>query len=63
MEGKHGAGKGDSYRQVDRVAWERGWEAAFGSKGRTTKRNTRKGKTARKRNTQANTPPRDARPE
>jgi len=60
MEGIHGAGKGDSYRKVDRVAWETNWEAAFGSKGRATKGNTRKGKTSRKRNTQANPPPRDA---
>ena len=30
MEGNHGAGKGDSYRKVDRVAWDSNWEAVFG---------------------------------
>ena len=44
MSRKHSAGKGDSYRKVDRVAWESGWEAAFGSKGSPPKRNSSKGK-------------------
>lgn len=55
MSRKHSAGKGDSYRKVDRVAWESGWEAAFGSKGSTPKRNSSKRKNGRKRN-----PPKDS---
>ena len=55
MSRKHSAGKGDSYRKVDRVAWESGWEAAFGSKGSTPKRNSSKRKNGGKRN-----PPKDS---
>tara|TARA_R100000152_G_C6574237_1_gene40435 strand:- start:177 stop:383 length:207 start_codon:yes stop_codon:yes gene_type:complete len=32
MSGKHGAGKGDSYRKVDQSKWDEGWEKAFGKK-------------------------------
>jgi len=37
MSGKHGAGKGDRYRPVDRELYEKNWKAAFGKK-QTTKR-------------------------
>ena len=55
MSRKHAAGKGDSYRKVDRVAWESGWEAAFGSKGSPPKRNRNKRKNGGTRN-----PPKDS---
>lgn len=55
MSRKHAAGKGDSYRKVDRMAWESGWEAAFGSKGSPPKRNGSKRKNGGKRN-----PPKDS---
>ena len=37
MAGKHGAGKGDRYRQVDQKKYAENWEKAFGKK--KTKRN------------------------
>jgi hypothetical protein len=30
MGGKHGTGKGDRYRPVDRKQWDENWEKAFG---------------------------------
>jgi hypothetical protein len=51
MEGQHGAGKGDSYRKLDREAWDRGWAAIWGKGGKAlSKRKPRARKTNRKRN-------------
>ena len=53
MEGNHGAGKGDSYRKVDRVAWDAGWEAVFGKakpERKATKRKPRLRANKRPRN-------------
>jgi hypothetical protein len=38
MEGKHGAGKGDTYRSVDWETWDRNWNAIFGKKKPKTKK-------------------------
>jgi hypothetical protein len=32
MEGKHGAGKGDTYRKLDYEKWSRGWDMIFAKK-------------------------------
>ena len=45
MEGKHGAGKGDTYRKVDQVAWERNWNAIFGEAKADRKSTKRKPRT------------------
>jgi len=37
MEGIHGAGKGDSYRQVDYKKWSDNWDAIFGKKKKKKK--------------------------
>jgi len=33
------AGKGSKYRQVDQKKWDEGWESAFGSKKKNSKKN------------------------
>ena len=47
------AGKGDSYRPVDRTMWSRNWDAIFGKKRATKKtvRKTKKINHSRKENT------------
>jgi hypothetical protein len=32
MGGKHGAGKGDKYRQVDQKKWSENWDKIFNKK-------------------------------
>ena len=41
MSGKHGAGKGDRYRQVDQKKYAENWEKAFGKKKKKDKDNER----------------------
>ena len=42
MEGKHGAGKGDTYRSVNYEVWSKNWDAIFNkesnAKGRKSNR-------------------------
>lgn len=38
MEGKNGAGKGDTYRHVDQQKWSENWDAIFGKKQRKGKK-------------------------
>lgn len=46
------AGKGDSYRPVDRMAWSKNWDAIFGKKKATKKvRKTDSFNRSRKENT------------
>ena len=40
MAGKHGAGKGDRYRQVDQKKYAENWEKAFGKK-KTKRKDTK----------------------
>lgn len=46
MAGKHGAGKGDTYRRVDYEKWSANWDAIFGKKpkkkNQTKKKRTKK---------------------
>jgi predicted SnoaL-like aldol condensation-catalyzing enzyme len=37
MAGKHGAGKGDTYRPVDQKKWSENWDAIFGNKPKNKK--------------------------
>lgn len=38
MEGIHGAGKGDTYRQVDYGQYSKNWDKIFGKSPKTTKK-------------------------
>ena len=42
MEGRHGAGKGDTYRQVDQQKWSENWDAIFSKKKSKPKKLTSK---------------------
>jgi len=42
MAGKHGAGKGDTYRPVDRKKWAENWNAIFGDRPKRKKLTTKK---------------------
>lgn len=48
MEGKHGAGKGDSYRKLDYEKWSHGWDMIFGKKKKKKKVSKKKGKNVEK---------------
>ena len=43
-QGIHGAGKGDTYRQLDYKKWSEGWDAIFGKKKQTPKKGKSKSK-------------------
>lgn len=49
MEGKHGAGKGDTYRKLDYDKWSRGWDMIFGKKKKKSPTTKKKGKNERKK--------------
>lgn len=37
MEGQHGAGKGDTYREVDYKEWSKNWDKIFKKKPKKKK--------------------------
>lgn len=48
MEGKHGAGKGDSYRKLDYDKWSKGLDMIFGKKKKKSP-SPKKGKNGQKK--------------